>query len=98
MGATRMQILSTFTIQGTLLALGGGVIGAAAGVSFCFFLGQFKTVASVTGRVQDLFPIDLNTTLVLQAVGIAAAAGFIASLLPAWRAARINPIEVIRAA
>ena len=98
MGATRMQILSTFTIQGTLLAFWGGIIGSGAGVSFCLFLGRFKTVASATGRVQDLFPMDLNTALVLQAVGIAAATGFIASLLPAWHAARINPIEVIRAA
>jgi len=98
MGATRTQILSTFTIQGTLLAVAGGIIGAVAGVSFCIFLGQFKTVASATGRIQDLFPMDLNTSLVLQAVGIAAATGFLASLLPAWRAARINPIEVIRAA
>jgi len=98
MGATRSQILSAFTIHGTLLALVGGVIGTAAGVSFCLFLGRFQTAASATGRLQDRFPIDLSAALVFQAIGLAAATGFVASLLPAWHAARVNAIEVIRAA
>ncbi len=98
MGATRAQILGTFTIQGTLLALVGAIIGSAAGVVFCLFLGKFQTVASATGRMQALFPMDLSPPIVIQALVLATVTGFSASLLPAWRAARINPIEVIRAA
>jgi lipoprotein-releasing system permease protein len=97
MGATRAQILSVFAIQGTLLALVGGAIGSATGVGFCLFLGRFRTPASATGRVVELFPMNLTSGLVVQTLVIAGATGFIASLLPAWRAARINPIEVIRA-
>jgi lipoprotein-releasing system permease protein len=97
MGATRRQILSVFAIQGTLLALTGGVIGSIVGVAFCLFLGRFTTTASATGRLVRLFPMDLNAGTVLGAVAIAVATGFVASILPAWRAARINPIEVIRA-
>jgi hypothetical protein len=36
-------------------------------------------------------------SIVFQALGIALSVGFLASLYPAWRVARINPIEVIRA-
>jgi lipoprotein-releasing system permease protein len=97
MGATRRQILSVFAIQGTLLALTGGVIGSIVGVGFCLFLGRFTTTASATGRLIKLFPMDLNAGTVLGAVAIAVVTGFLASLLPAWRAARINPIEVIHA-
>jgi lipoprotein-releasing system permease protein len=97
MGATRGQILSVFTIQGTLLALTGGVFGSVAGSGFCLFLGRFTTAASATGRLVQLFPMDLNAGIVLGAAAIATLTGFAASLLPAWRAARINPIEVIRA-
>jgi lipoprotein-releasing system permease protein len=97
MGATRVQILGAFTIQGTLLAAVGGIFGSAIGIALCLFLGRFKASASVTGRMVAVFPIDLSSSIVVQALGIALSVGFLASLYPAWRAARINPIEVIRA-
>jgi lipoprotein-releasing system permease protein len=96
MGATRRQILSVFAIQGTLLALTGGVFGSVIGTGFCLFLGKFTNTASATGRLVQLFPMELSAGTVLGAVGLAAVTGLAASLLPAWRAARINPIEVIR--
>jgi lipoprotein-releasing system permease protein len=97
MGASRGQILGAFAIQGTLLAAIGGTFGSAAGVALCLFLSRFQTAASVTGRMVGMFPMDLTTGIVLQALAIALAIGFVASLYPALRAARVNPIEVIRA-
>jgi ABC-type lipoprotein release transport system permease subunit len=78
--------------------LTGGALGSAAGAGFCLYLGRFSTAASATGRLVELFPMDLSSGTVIQAMMIAGVTGFLASLLPAWRAARINPIEVIRAA
>ncbi len=96
MGATRGQILAVFAIQGTALAAIGGIAGSFAGVGLCLFLGRFRSAASVTGRLVETFPIDLTAAIVARAILIALAVGFAASLYPAWRAARVNAIEVIR--
>jgi len=96
MGATRGQILAVFAIQGTLLAVIGGIVGSAAGVALCLFLSRFRSAASVTGRLVETFPMNLTVGIVAQAIFIALAVGFAASLYPAWRAARVNAIEVIR--
>lgn len=97
MGATQGQILAVFAIQGTLLAAIGGIVGSAAGVALCLFLGRFRSAASITGRLVDTFPMNLTAGIVAQAIFIALAIGFVSSLYPAWRAARVNAIEVIRA-
>ncbi len=97
MGATRGQILGVFTLQGTLLSTIGGLCGTAVGVSLCLALGRIRTTASATGRMVDVFPMDLTHGIVSQAMAIAVLIGFVASLYPAWRAARTNAIEVIRA-
>ncbi len=96
MGATRSQILAVFAIQGTLLSTIGGIVGSAGGVALCLFLGRYRSSASITGRLVETFPMNLTAGIVGQAIAIAVAIGFLASLYPAWRAARINAIEVIR--
>jgi len=96
MGATRRQIIRVFTLEGTLLASFGACLGAIMGSVLCHLLFQLRTTASATGRQIEVFPMDLRWNTVLTAVAIAVLVGFFASLYPAWRAARTNPVEVIR--
>lgn len=95
-GATRRQILATFALQGTLLALLGSLVGTLMGVGLSFLLMQARMTASTTGRTIEVFPMMLTGGLVATAVAVATGVGFVASLYPAWRAARVNPIDVIR--
>ncbi|MBL8149966.1 MAG: ABC transporter permease [Blastocatellia bacterium] len=97
-GATQKQILSVFAIEGTLLAMLGGLVGSGLGTGLCLFLMTFRTVASTTGRQADVFPMNLTFSTVAMALTVAVVTGFVSSLYPAWRAARTNPIEVIRGA
>ena len=96
MGATRRQIIRVFTLEGTLLASFGACLGAIMGSVICHLLFQLRTTASATGRQIEVFPMDLRWNTVLTAMAIAVLVGFFASLYPAWRAARTNPVEVIR--
>jgi lipoprotein-releasing system permease protein len=96
-GATRRQILGVFTLEGILISLGGALGGAVEGVGLVLLLARLRTTASATGRQIEVFPMDLSAGLVLMAMGIAVAVGAAAALYPAWRAARIDPIEVMRA-
>ncbi len=95
-GATNRQILQIFAVEGTLLALFGAIAGAVQGVGLSLLLYRLRTTVSETGRTQEVFPFDLTPELVIRAIVIAVVVGLIASWYPAWRAARVNAIEVIR--
>lgn len=95
-GATRKQIIGIFTLQSTLLAAIGGIIGAGLGIGLSLAAYRVRTAQAVPGQGGQVFPIDLRWQLVTGAIAIAIAVGFAASLYPAWRAAKVNPIEVIR--
>lgn len=95
-GATSAQITAVFALQGELLALLGGTIGCALGIGLSDWLKQFKTTASATGRLAEIFPMALTPQLVVTALSTALVVGLIAAIYPAWRAARVNAIEVIR--
>ncbi len=90
MGASPRQILMMFTLQGTLMGLLGAMIGSVFGVLISVFLANIKTAEGA-----NTFPIDVSASIVFLAIGVAMAVGFGASLYPARRASKVNPIEVI---
>jgi lipoprotein-releasing system permease protein len=96
MGATAGQITAIFALQGALLALAGGLIGAGVGTLLSNWLKTIKTVASATGRLVEVFPMALTPRLLATALLTAFVVGLVAAVYPAWRAARVNPIDVIR--
>ncbi len=96
MGATRGQIRSIFALQGTFLALFGGIVGSALGVLLVRGLSSIEVEKAGTGRVEAIFPFALTTELIVATVVTATFLGFLASLLPAKQASRVDPIEVIR--
>jgi len=96
MGASGGQILRIFTLQGSILSLLGALFGSLAALALLGWLGSLQTVSTSSGRTSDMFPIALTAGTVLLGNGLAVAAGLAASIYPAWRASRVNPIEVIR--
>jgi putative ABC transport system permease protein len=84
-GALKRNILEQFLIESILLSVLGGVIGILLG----------WLISTVAGRLIDVVPVvDLGT--VLMATGFAAGVGLIFGIYPAWRAARLHPIEALR--
>ena len=97
-GATQKQILGIFTLESTLMATLGGLLGVGLGVGLSIASYRYRLAAAPPDRRADVFPIDLSPGLVLGAFAAAIVVGFVASLYPAWRAAKVNAIEVIRGA
>lgn len=87
MGARGDQVLRVFLIQGALLGLSGALAGSVIGV---FLVWVFNTFGP------RLFYIPLPSSLVPVTVAAAAVTGVLAAIVPAWRAARLNPVEAIR--
>jgi lipoprotein-releasing system permease protein len=96
MGATRRQVRTIFALQGTLLSGFGGLLGAGAGVLVVQFLSGIEGPPTASGRREPIFPFELSAELIVTTIVVAAVLGFLASIVPARRASKVDPIEVIR--
>ena len=92
MGASRAQMTRVFLLQGALVSAMGAVLGAA--LAWAMVAAFTALVKGADGR--PLFPIALElTTFAWVALG-ATAAGVLAAVAPARRAAALDPAQAIR--
>jgi lipoprotein-releasing system permease protein len=97
MGARRRQILTVFILEGLGVALVGSVLGALVGTSIVYLLSLIKQPVIEVGREpEQLFPVAVLPVYITLAILAAIVATVMAAWLPARRAARLNPVDVIR--
>jgi putative ABC transport system permease protein len=85
LGARQLDILKQFLVEAVALS----AIGGAVGVSIAWIVG--KAITAI------FFPTFLSIGAVVIAVGVSMAVGVMAGVFPAWKAARLDPIEALRA-
>ena len=85
LGATSSDVLQQFLVESLVLSSLGGVIGTAVG------LGAVGLVAAVTP-----LPASIGTAMVLITVGLSGSIGLFFGVVPARRAARLDPIVALR--
>ena len=85
LGARRNDILKQFLVEAVVLS----AIGGAVGVIIAWGLGR--------GVSAFLIPTYLSITAVIVAVSVSGTIGVLAGIFPAWKAARLDPIEALRA-
>jgi putative ABC transport system permease protein len=90
LGARRIDILSQFLIESSLLSLLGGFIGILLGWGLSVIVEQ---IASGSGT--PIIPV-MSLDSVLLAVLFSAAIGIFFGLYPANRASRLEPVEALR--
>src|SRR5437762_3583726 len=84
-GATRLNILSQFLIEAVVLTAIGGLAGLAVGEALAFLINKYSPL-----------PAYVPLWAIAVGVGISAAVGIVFGLWPAWKAARLDPIESLR--
>ena len=87
LGASAFQVAGLFLAESAAVALLGGAAGVALGLS----LGGLLRLA-IPG-----LPISTPLSFVLAALGVSFAVGILSGVLPARRAAELDPIEALRA-
>ena len=85
LGARQMDILKQFLVEAVTLS----AIGGAVGVSIAWIIGRVLSAM--------FFPTFLSIGAVIIAVGVSMLVGVMAGVFPAWKAARLDPIEALRA-
>jgi lipoprotein-releasing system permease protein len=105
LGAAPSSITAIFMIQGALIGVIGTLIGVVGGVLLALNVG---TVLPAIERLLDVqfldktvyyiseLPSDLQRGDVVTIAAIALALALLATIYPAWRAAKVNPAEALR--
>ena len=89
MGGSKGFVVSIFVLEGTLTGLVGALVGA--GVTWLVL----TPLPPVTLVARGGLPIDQSQGTFLLAIALTTIAGALASVQPALRAARIDPVEAI---
>ncbi len=105
MGATRGAVLRIFILTGLSIGVIGSVLGVALGVPLARHLEDIREFVNRVFSL-NLFPADiyhlsqLPSALDPHEVAVVAimtlCLSFLATIYPAWRAARLDPVEALR--
>ena len=105
LGLTPRQVMQVFMVQGSLIGVIGTVAGVIGGILLTLNLDRIlKGIEAVLGvqlLPEDVYyitglPTDLQSSDVVTIACVALAMAFLATLYPAWRAARTAPAEALR--
>jgi putative ABC transport system permease protein len=88
-GATTFNVMREFLLEATFIGLLGGLLGYGIGAAITVVIN-----ATTPPGQSTLFLITPNLTIL--AIGFATALGAVAGVLPAWRAARMDPVIALR--
>jgi lipoprotein-releasing system permease protein len=105
MGATRQSILRIFMLSGASIGILGTLAGFALGVAFTLHIEEIRQLIQGLLHVQLFDPkiyfftrlparIEVNDVVAVLVMGFGLS--FLATLYPAWRAARLDPVEALR--
>jgi putative ABC transport system permease protein len=101
MGFSRRQVLFLFLIEGTTLGLVGSLIGIGLGtlvnVYFAIFgLDMTAMMGSFSWPMDNIIFFEISPASFVNVLAIGVVVSAIVSVLPSWRASRMNPVDAIK--
>ena len=105
MGATRSAVMRIFMMTGAAIGITGTVAGVVLGLLVCLNVESirqfFSWLSGATLFDPELYflsrlPAKMDASETISVIVMALALSFIATIFPAWRAARLDPVEALR--
>ena len=105
MGATRGAVMRIFMMTGAAIVVTGTVAGVVLGIVVCLNVESIRQFFSwISGTVlfnPELYflsklPAKMDMGETISVVAMALVLSFLATLFPAWRAAKLDPVEALR--
>jgi len=104
-GASRRSVMRVFMASGTFIGVVGTALGVVLGLLLATYLEQIKCgVEILTGQeilIENIYflstlPTRTDPVEVVVIIAMALGLSFLATLYPAWRAAKLDPVEALR--
>ncbi len=94
LGFSRRSILTSFLLESLVLAIIGGLVGAVASLGL-----QFVKITMLNAGTwsEIVFSFEPTPAIIVRSMVLAGFMGVVGGFLPAIRAARVSPIEAMRA-
>ena len=95
-GAKRRQVLTLFVIEALLLGASGSLLGTGLGYAFVSFLGSRGITLTTPGAsLPQLLIPEISVGFLARLVILCMVGAAISALYPAWKAARLRPVEAL---
>jgi putative ABC transport system permease protein len=94
LGFSKLSIITSFLLESILLALAGGVVGALASLALSIVK---ISMLNFTAWSEIVIAFEPDAKSIGSALFVACVMGLLGGLFPAVRAARMNPIQAMRA-
>jgi len=96
-GATREAVMRIFMLQGLIIGVIGTAIGTVSGIVLSLVVDKYKLI-QLPGDIYfiETVPVRLEAGDVIAVASVALLVCFVTTLYPAWRAARLVPVDAIR--
>jgi lipoprotein-releasing system permease protein len=105
LGATPSSIMQIFVVQGAIIGVIGTALGVAGGIALALNIDivvpALERLLHIQFLSKDVYlinelPSELQRSDVIAISTVSLALGFLATLYPSWRAARVRPAEALR--
>jgi len=95
-GGKRSDIFKIFLAESGLYGLLGGISGVAIGLSVSVFAGEFISQIGANDLLKGAKPeASFDIVLILTAIAFSLVISIISGIYPAWKAAKLTPVEAI---